>query len=64
MLPALLYEDCEVLSTDFGGSESCAVVAVGLFLADAHGSEAVGDEGVAVGVAEVYANEHEDSFCE
>lgn len=64
MLPGFLYEDGEVVCADFGGAESCAVVAVGLLLGDAHGSEAVGDECVSVTVAEVDADEHEDSFCE
>lgn len=63
VLPGFLYKDGEVVCADFGGSESCAVVAVGLFLADAHGSEAVGDECVSVGVSEVYADEHKNSFC-
>ena len=58
VLPGFLYEGGEVVAGDFCGPESGAVVAVGLFLVDAHGSEAVGDECVSVGVAEVYADEH------
>ena len=56
--PGLVDEGGEVLSTDLYGSEAGAVVAVGLVLVEALGSEAVGDEGVAVGVAEVDAYKH------
>lgn len=35
VLPAFLDEDGEVVCADLGGAESCSVVAVGLFLADA-----------------------------
>lgn len=59
MGPRLVYEDGEVLGTDLGGAQACAVVPIGLFLGEALGSEAVGDEGVAVGVAEVDAYKHE-----
>ena len=64
VLPGFLDEDGEVVGTDFGGSESGAVVAVGLLLVDSHGSETVGDECVSVGVAKVYTYKHKDSFCE
>ena len=56
--PGFCDEGGEVFGGDLYGAEACPVVAVGLFLVDALGSEAVGDEGVSVGVAEVYANEH------
>lgn len=58
VLPGFLDEGGEVVCADFGWSESCAVVAVGLLLVDAHGSETVGDECVSVGVSEVDSDEH------
>ena len=61
--PGLGDEGGEVLGTDLYGAQTGAVVAVGLILVEALGSEAVGDEGVAVGFAEVDAYEHGCSFC-
>ena len=63
MAPRLGDEGGEVLCTDLDGTESGSVVAVSLVLGESLGSEAVGDEGVTVGVAEVDAYEHECSFC-
>ena len=61
--PRLCDEGCEVLCANLAGAEAGTVVAVSLVLGEALGSEAVGDEGVSVGVAEVDAYKHGGSFC-
>lgn len=60
--PGLVHEGGEVLCGYLYGAETCPVVAVGLVLVEALGSEAVGDEGVPVGVAEVDTYKHKGSF--